>query len=111
MNSDKLNNKQKKWLKSQAHSMRPVVQIGKEGFSAQWLQQLELVIEKRELLKINILANAAVDGQETKEFLESNSHIQVIQILGHVLTVYCPAKKIVNRNFSSQLDQLVSNKG
>ncbi|MFT8728072.1 MAG: YhbY family RNA-binding protein [Liquorilactobacillus ghanensis] len=110
MSSENLNNKQKKWLKAQAHTMRPVVQVGKEGCSPEWLEQLKLAIEKRELLKISVLANAAVDELETKEFLEVNSKMQVIQILGHVITVYCPAKKLANRNFSTQLKQLASTK-
>ena len=52
----KLKGKQKRYLRSQAHGMRPLFQVGKEGLTANWLKQVEDAIEKRELLKINVLS-------------------------------------------------------
>ena len=60
----KLKGKQKRYLRSQAHGMRPLFQVGKEGLTANWLKQVEDAIEKRELLKINVLQNAIVEDEE-----------------------------------------------
>ena len=56
-----LRGKQKRYLRSQAHEMRPLFQVGKDGLSANWLKQIEDAIEKRELLKINLLQNTMVE--------------------------------------------------
>ena len=43
----KLKGKQKRYLRAQAHGMRPLFQVGKEGLSANWLAQIEDAIEKQ----------------------------------------------------------------
>ena len=41
----KLKGKQKRYLRSQAHGMRPLFHVGKEGLTANWLKQVEDAIE------------------------------------------------------------------
>ena len=48
-----INPKQRAFLKSLAHSIEPVMNIGKYGVNDETIRQLELAIEKRELVKIN----------------------------------------------------------
>lgn len=101
-----LRGKQKRYLRSQAHDMRPLFQVGKDGLSANWLKQIEDAIEKRELLKINLLQNTMVEVAEVKEFIEAHSQIQVVQTIGHVLVLYCPAKKKEHRSYSLEVAKL-----
>lgn len=96
----KLKGKQKRYLRSQAHGMRPLFQVGKEGLTANWLKQVEDAIEKRELLKINVLQNAIVEDEEVIEYIEDNSQIQVVQKIGHVLVLFKQADKRKNRSYS-----------
>lgn len=96
----KLKGKQKRYLCSQAHGMRPLFQVGKEGLTANWLKQVEDAIEKRELLKINVLQNAIVEDEEVIEYIEDNSQIQVVQKIGHVLVLFKQADKRENRSYS-----------
>lgn len=96
----KLKGKQKRYLRSQAHGMRPLFQVGKEGLTANWLKQVEGAIEKRELLKINVLQNAIVEDEEVIEYIEDNSQIQVVQKIGHVLVLFKQADKRENRSYS-----------
>ena len=96
----KLKGKQKRYLRSQAHGMRPLFQVGKEGLTANWLKQVEDAIEKRELLKINVLQNAIVEDEEVIEYIEDNSQIQVVQKIGHVLVLFMQADKRENRSYS-----------
>ena len=97
-----LRGKQKRYLRSQAHEMRPLF----HGLSANWLKQIEDAIEKRELLKINLLQNTMVEVAEVKEFIEAHSQIQVVQTIGHVLVLYCPAKKKEHRSYSLEVAKL-----
>lgn len=101
-----LRGKQKRFLRSQAHSMRPLFQIGKDGLSHNWLENVEAAIEKRELLKVSILQNSMVEEEEVVDFIEKNSSIQVVQKIGHVLVLYKKAIDKENRRLSVEVEAL-----
>ncbi|KRL83669.1 ribosome assembly RNA-binding protein YhbY [Ligilactobacillus apodemi] len=101
-----LKGKQKRYLRAQAHDMRPLFQVGKEGLSANWLAQIEDAIEKRELFKVNILQNALVEDEEVIAFIEENTDIQVVQKIGHVLVLFKQANKKDNRSYSLEVAKL-----
>ena len=102
----KLKGKQKRYLRAQAHGMRQLFQVGKEGLSANWLAQIEDAIEKRELFKVNILQNALVEDEEVIAFIEDNTNIQVVQKIGHVLVLFKQADKRDNRSYSLEVTKL-----
>lgn len=69
----KLRGKQKRYLRSEAHHLKPIFQIGKDGLSEVWLDEVLKALDKRELLKVNILQNSLVEVEDVKEFIENNS--------------------------------------
>ena len=83
----KLRGKQKRYLRSEAHHLKPIFQIGKDGLSEVWLDEVLKALDKRELLKVNILQNSLVEVEDVKEFIENNSDAQVIQTIGNVLVL------------------------
>lgn len=95
-----LRGKQKRYLRSQAHEMRPLFQIGKEGINENWLKQIEAALNKHELIKINILQNATVTEDEVITYIEAHSKIQVVQKIGRVLVLFKQASKRENRKIS-----------
>lgn len=101
-----LRGKQKRFLRSQAHDLRPLFQIGKDGLSENWLINVKAAIEKRELLKVSILQNSFVDEDEVIEFVENNSSIQVVQKIGHVLVLYKKASDKENRIISTEVEAI-----
>ncbi|HJE97171.1 MAG TPA: ribosome assembly RNA-binding protein YhbY [Ligilactobacillus acidipiscis] len=101
-----LRGKQKRFLRSQAHDLRPIFQIGKDGLSENWLINVKAAIEKRELLKVSILQNSLVDEDEVIEFVENNSSIQVVQKIGHVLVLYKKASDKENRIISTEVEAI-----
>ncbi|GAW63895.1 YhbY domain RNA binding protein [Ligilactobacillus acidipiscis DSM 15836] len=101
-----LRGKQKRFLRSQAHDLRPLFQIGKDGLSENWLINVKAAIEKRELLKVSILQNSLVDEDEVIEFVENNSSIQVVQKIGHVLVLYKKASDKENRIISTEVEAI-----
>ncbi len=52
---NKLSSRQVKQLKSKAHHLNPIFQVGKNGVNDNFLEQIDDVLEKRELIKISIL--------------------------------------------------------
>lgn len=101
-----LRGKQKRFLRSQAHNLRPLFQIGKDGLSENWLENVNAAIEKRELLKVSILQNSLVDEDEVIEFVEGNSSIQVVQKIGHVLVLYKKSSDKDNRVLSTEVEAI-----
>lgn len=53
---DKLTGSQRKYLRGVAHGHKPLVQIGKEGLSANVLSSIDTAIEAHELIKVKISA-------------------------------------------------------
>ncbi|GBG95630.1 RNA-binding protein [Ligilactobacillus salitolerans] len=101
-----LRGKQKRFLRSQAHNLRPLFQIGKDGLSENWLANVVAAIDKRELLKVSILQNSLVDEDEVSEFVEANSQIEVVQRIGHVLVLYKKSSDKEQRELSAQVEKL-----
>ncbi len=52
-----LRGKQKRFLRSQAHHLQPIFQIGKGGINSAMMVQIEEALEKRELIKVTLLQN------------------------------------------------------
>ncbi|MFZ2353696.1 ribosome assembly RNA-binding protein YhbY [Paucilactobacillus nenjiangensis] len=83
-----LRGKQKRFLRATAHDLRPMFSVGKNGLTETWLDQLSGALDKRELIKISILQNSDATVDETKEFIESNTDIQVVQTIGRVMVLF-----------------------
>ncbi len=102
----KLRGKQKRYLRSQAHHLKPIFQIGKDGLSEVWLDEVLKALDKRELLKVNILQNSLVEVEDVKEFIENNSDAQVIQTIGNVLVLFKKSDKAENQKISVKVAEL-----
>lgn len=83
-----LRGKQKRFLRAQANHLQPIFAVGKEGLTRQWLAQLDGALDRRELIKVNILQNADVTTVELKDFIEQHTDIQVVQSIGRVLVLF-----------------------
>ncbi len=84
----KLRGKQKRYLRARANHLQPIFAVGKSGLTQSWLNQLAGALDRRELIKVNILQNADVDTAELKAFIENHTDIQVIQTIGRVLVLF-----------------------
>lgn len=101
-----LRGKQKRFLRAHANQLQPIFAVGKNGLSPVWLGQLEGALDRRELIKINILQNADVSTAEVKQYIEDNSDIQVVQTIGRVLVLFKPSKKTELRDISRRVAKL-----
>ena len=52
-----LTSKQRAFLTSQAHSLKPIIQIGKNGFNDQIKTSVRQALDARELIKVTLLQN------------------------------------------------------
>ena len=79
---------EKKKLKSLAHHLKPIVQIGKRGFSDTLLKEVEAALLAHELIKVKI-HESAHDAQEAiLKSIGQGTEAEVIEMKGHVATLY-----------------------
>ncbi len=56
-----LTGKQKRFLRSEAHHLNPIFQVGKGGVNDNMINKLKKLLKTRELMKISILQNCEMD--------------------------------------------------
>ncbi|HEX7184172.1 MAG TPA: ribosome assembly RNA-binding protein YhbY [Thermoanaerobaculia bacterium] len=83
----KLKGSQRKWLRGQAHSLRPIVQIGQKGLSEATLREVDLALDSHELIKVQAVAPKE-EKQEIGRQIEKELRAQVIGLIGHILILY-----------------------
>ena len=60
-----LTGKQKRFLRSKAHHLDPIFQVGKGGVNENMIKQVNEALEVRELIKISILQNCDEDKENS----------------------------------------------
>ena len=86
---DRLTPKQRAHLKSLAHPLKPLLQIGKEGVTPEVAQTLEDAFRTRELLKVKVLENAPDDADATgAELAAAVAESHLVQVIGRTVVLY-----------------------
>ncbi|EMG1503399.1 ribosome assembly RNA-binding protein YhbY [Enterococcus faecium] len=88
-----LRGKQKRFLRSKAHHLQPIFQIGKGGINSAMIVQIEEALEKRELIKVSLLQNTDEIVEEAAQVLEKEIDCETVQIIGRVIVLYKPSTK------------------
>jgi len=88
-----LTGKQKRFLRSKAHHLNPIFQVGKGGVSENMTKQLEDALEARELIKVSILQNCDDDKDEVAEQIVSQTKAELVQLIGHTIVLYKESKE------------------
>lgn len=101
-----LTGKQKRFLRSKAHHLNPIFQIGKGGVNDAMLVQIGEALEKRELIKVSLLQNTVEEASDVAAVLEEKVGCSIAQIIGRILVVYKPSSKEKNQAISSELAKL-----
>ncbi len=87
------NGKQRRHLRGLAHSLKPVVQLGKGGLTESILEELDAQIEHHELIKVKLSEECPVDIATVQESVQTSLRSEVVQKIGHTLVLYRPRKK------------------
>lgn len=101
-----LRGKQKRFLRAQANHLQPIFAVGKEGLTQNWVDQLDGALDHRELIKVNILQNSDVTPKDVQNFIESQTEIQVVQIIGRVLVLFKVSANKDARELSSRVKKI-----
>lgn len=87
-----LTGKQKRFLRSQAHNLSPIFQVGKGGVNDAMIKQIGEALEVRELIKISILQNCEDDKHEVAKALAKGTRSELVQLIGLTVVLYKPSK-------------------
>lgn len=83
-----LTGKQKRFLRSKAHHLDPIFQVGKGGVNENLVKQIAEALEARELFKVSILQNCEVDKTVVAEQFAKGTGAEIVQIIGNTIVLY-----------------------
>jgi len=93
-----LSSKQKKYLKSQAHPLKALIQIGKSGVTAECIRSIDTALNSHEMVKVKFIAFKEEKEKFIDEILEG-SRSQFVSLIGHVLTLYREHEEAEKRKY------------
>ncbi len=82
-----MNSAQKKQLKTQAHSLKPVIIVGQAGLTESVLQEIEITLETHELIKIKIRAEKE-ERNQIRDQIIVKTQAELIQTIGQIVVIY-----------------------
>ncbi len=79
---------QRKWLRGQAHSLRPIVHVGESGLSEAVVKALDEALLDHELVKVRLLEPE--DKKASAAELAERSGAALCGVVGHTVILYRP---------------------
>ncbi|AOA01601.1 MULTISPECIES: ribosome assembly RNA-binding protein YhbY [Carnobacterium] len=99
----KLTGKQKRFLRSQAHHLTPIFQVGKGGLNDDMVKQIGEAVEKRELIKVSLLQNTDEEVDDVALALEKALKVNAVQVIGRVIVLFKPSSQEKYQRISTEL--------
>lgn len=88
-----LTGKQKRFLRSKAHHLNPIFQVGKGGVNDNMVKQISEALEARELIKVSVLQNCEDDRNTIAEQLIAGTKAELVQVIGNIIVLYKESKE------------------
>ena len=88
-----LTSKQRAYLRGLANTKNAIFQIGKGGVTDEILSEMDLALEKRELIKITVLETAFMTPREACNIICENIHADGVQCIGNKFVIYRESKE------------------
>lgn len=83
-----LTGKQRSHLKKIANRLDPVFQLGKNGITDSFINQIDEALEAREIIKINVLNNSMLDAKECANEIAEKTNAEFVQSIGNKFVIY-----------------------
>ncbi len=93
-----MTSKERAKLKSIAMTTEPVLNIGKESLTEEFVAAAEEALEARELIKLNVLKNCTDDIRALAQAVAEHTDSEVVQTIGRKIVLYRVARHPENRN-------------
>lgn len=83
-----LTNAQIRFLRGQAHDLRPILQTGGKGLTDAFVTELSAALEQHELIKIKVVADDREIRNQMIAQLVGTTGAALIQRIGHTAILY-----------------------
>lgn len=84
-----MTSKERAKLRSEAHSLTPVFQIGKSGLTDAVIKQTEEVLDAKELIKVKVLLESCPQRpREVADGIAAATGADVVGVIGGVIILY-----------------------
>ncbi|MCH8538011.1 MAG: ribosome assembly RNA-binding protein YhbY [Alkalimonas sp.] len=88
-----LSNKQKQFLKSRAHDLKPVVLLGGNGLTEGVLSEIEQALDHHELIKIKVPGEDREQKVLVMDAIIRETKAEQVQVIGKTLILFRQAKE------------------
>ncbi|MCB9481929.1 MAG: ribosome assembly RNA-binding protein YhbY [Desulfobacteraceae bacterium] len=96
-----LKNFQKKYLKALAHSLKPVVFLGQNGVTVNFIESVNQALEKHELIKIKFIDYKEKEFKtQISETIVNDTKAFFVSIIGNTLILYRKSKDEKNQKIN-----------
>ena len=85
-----LTGKEKRYLRSLANTIDPVVQVGKASVNESVLFSLNEALDARELVKVKVLKNCLDEVKDVAQELADQGRAELVQVIGRNVVLYRP---------------------
>lgn len=82
-----MNSADKKKLRAEAHTLKPVVMIGQSGLTGAVLAEIEQALDSHELIKVKIRAERD-ERKLISEKICTDTGAELIQTIGQIAVIY-----------------------
>jgi RNA-binding protein len=88
-----LSSNQKRYLRTIAHALDPVIMVGQKGVTPSLLKEFDGALAHHELVKVKLADADRDDRAETIELLRESSKSELVQMIGRVACFYRRSQK------------------
>lgn len=88
-----LSNKQKQFLKSKAHDLKPVVLLGGNGLTEGVVAEIEQALDHHELIKIKVPGEDREQKVLVMDAIIRETKAEKVQVIGKTLVVFRQTKE------------------
>ena len=88
-----LTNKQKQFLKGEAHPLKPVVLLGANGLTEGVIAEIEQALEDHELIKVKVPEEDRELRQQMMAAIVRETGAEQVQVIGKTQVLFRPAKE------------------
>ena len=86
-----MTSRQRKYLRSLAHKLKPVIYVGKSGVSADIVKATNIALDDHELIKVKFIDNKEKKQMFTDAICRETS-ADLAGMIGHVAILYRPSR-------------------
>lgn len=88
-----LSKKQRLFLKKMSHHLKPVVMVGQAGLNNNIMHEVDITLEKHELIKIKVTGTDKSERTSMTASIAEQSNASLIHQIGHMSILYRQSKK------------------